>query len=52
MHLPRGFEDRTNIKDIRNLAEGETVCVERRFSYGFKEVQSTERHMGYSDQAL
>ncbi len=26
-HLPRGFEDRTNIKDIAELIDGETVCV-------------------------
>ncbi len=26
-HLPRGYEDRTDIRDIADLAEGESVCV-------------------------
>ncbi len=26
-HLPRGFEDRTQIKDIADLTDGESVCV-------------------------
>lgn len=26
-HLPRGYEDRTDIRDIADLTEGESVCV-------------------------
>ena len=39
-HLPRGFEDRTNIKDISDLAEGETVCVKGVLAMGLRKFRA------------
>ena len=35
-HLPRGYEDRTNTRDIADLVQGESVCVCARLAGGLR----------------
>lgn len=39
-HLPRGFEDRTQIRDISDLVEGETVCVKGVLAMGVRKFRA------------
>lgn len=39
-HLPRGFEDRTHIKDISELIDGETVCVRGCLAMGVRSFRA------------
>lgn len=39
-HLPRGFEDRTQIRDIADLTDGETVCVKGCLAMGVRSFKA------------
>ena len=39
-HLPRGFEDRTNIRNISDLVDGETVCVRGILASGVRKFRA------------
>ncbi len=39
-HLPRSFEDRTNVRNIGDLTEGEEVCVRGRLASGIRRYRS------------
>lgn len=42
-HLPRGFEDRTQIKDIADLIDGESVCVKGYLTMGVRNFNARNR---------
>ncbi len=44
-HLPRDYEDRSEIKDICDLIEGETVCVKARLTASPRSFKSRNRLM-------
>jgi len=39
-HLPRGYEDRTNVRDIDRLVEGESVCVRVSLAGGIRSFRA------------
>ncbi|HIV86345.1 MAG TPA: ATP-dependent DNA helicase RecG [Candidatus Monoglobus merdigallinarum] len=39
-HLPRGLEDRTNLKNVSELIDGETVCVKGILSSGLRKFRA------------
>ncbi len=39
-HLPRGYEDRTDIRDVSDLAEGESVCVRVSLAGGIRSFRA------------
>lgn len=40
-HLPRGYEDRTDIRDIADLVEGESVCVRVSLAGGIRSFRAS-----------
>lgn len=39
-HLPRGYEDRTDIRDVSDLVEGESVCVRVSLAGGIRSFRA------------
>ena len=40
-HIPRGYEDRTDIRNIADLAEGESVCVRVSLAGGIRSFRAS-----------